>query len=754
MNSRIFSSRAVLAAASLVALSISTASYAQSAEGQGEAATDAPQEEAGIADIVVTAQKRSERLQDVPVSVAAISPSTLEKTGVQTTDSLSSLVPGLVINNSPTAFRPFLRGVGTAAAAAGNENSVSTYIDNIYLTSMNAGLLNLASIESIEVLKGPQGTLFGRNATGGVINIKTLDPSHTFSGKANISYGNFQTITASGYVTGGLTDTIAADLAVYYRDQSKGYGTNIQTGNDINKGHQFTIRSKIQFTPTDVDTFTLSADYTENRDSGPVFRPLPGTVVAYGLPDATHPLPFGAPYVFRGNSTWDIDMASDPFGKSWFAGGSLIYVHEMPWATLSSFTAYRKDHVRYGWNSIPIPTNAARATISQPEEQFSQELQLSSPSGSTVKWIAGFYYLDAAVKFAPFNITGLTLAPIQQSFFMKQTIKTPAFYGQVTAPIEALGDTNVTAGLRYTIDKRAIVGEIDITPQANPNASPTVVNPTDASKTFKTFTWRLGLDHHFSRDNMVYLTYNRGFKAGSYNSIPPGGPNAQATEPEYLDAYEIGSKNTIFDGAATLNISAFYYKYRNLQVTIFNNTAAITVNAASATIKGIDVDFNAQVSRNLRINFGAELLDPKFTDYPNGPILTPLSLAQGGGVMRTFGDLSGNRLPYASKTVINGGIFYELPTSVGDFDANLNVTYNSGFTFEPSEAAKQKAFADVAATFGWTLSNGTTRISVFGRNLANEKVVRTYAGGANPGGYIEAQYRDPRTYGVAISQKF
>lgn len=122
--------------------------------------------------------------------------------------------------------------------------------------------------------------------------------------------------------------------------------------------------------------------------------------------------------------------------------------------------------------------------------------------------------------------------------------------------------------------------------------------------------------------------------------------------------------------------------------------------------------------------------------------------------MRTFGDLSGNRLPYASKTVINGGIFYELPTSVGDFDANLNVTYNSGFTFEPSEAAKQKAFADVAATFGWTLSNGTTRISVFGRNLANEKVVRTYAGGANPGGYIEAQYRDPRTYGVAISQKF
>ena len=706
-----------------------------------------------LAEIVVTAQKRAERLQDVPVTVAAITPETLTKAGVESTAALVSLVPGLNISNSVSGFRPFIRGVGTTSAAAGNENSVSTYIDNIYLTSLNAGLLNLSSIQSIEVLKGPQGTLFGRNATGGVVHIKTKEPSQTFGGDASVSFDNYETVIGTGYVTGGLSEQLAADLAVYYRDQAEGYGVNLATGNEADMEDSFTVRSKLRFTPTDADTLTLAVDYSETDSSGNVHKPFPGTTVQWGPPDATHPLPFGAPYEYPGG-TWDIDLATDPFFKSWARGASLTYTHDFSWASLSSFTAYRSSRIRQAWTATPIPTNAQYAGWNQPEQQFSQEFQLSSLASSQVKWILGLYYLDSSVRYDPFFISGLVLAPNQQQFRMKQTIESPAVYGQFTVPLEALGDTNITGGLRYTSDERAIVGHIEVVPQADPNTVLRILNPTDASKTFETFTWRVSMDHHFTPDLMAYISYNRGFKAGAYNSIPPSGPTAKPTNPEYLDAYEIGIKNTLFDGKATFNISAFLYDFTDMQVTIFNQTAATTINAAAAKIKGLDLDFNAQVTDNLRLSIGAEFLDHKFSDYENGPILTLRTLAEGGGVVRTFGDLSGNRMPYTSDAVINAGIFYERPTAVGDFDANINFTWNDGFAFEPSEAVRTGSFEELSATAGWTLKNGATRISIFGRNITDEALPRGATQGGNPGGYFSVQYRPPRTYGLAISQQF
>ncbi|HKT77623.1 MAG TPA: TonB-dependent receptor plug domain-containing protein, partial [Sphingobium sp.] len=228
---------------------------AQAPAEPGQSAPPSAQRNEGgdisLGDIVVTAQKRSERLQDVPVAVAAVTPETLTKTGIESTAALMSVVPGLNVNDSPFGFRPFLRGVGTSSSAAGNENSVSTYVDNIYMTSMNGGLLNLSSIESIEVLKGPQGTLFGRNATGGVIHVKTRDPSHDLGGSFSLSFDNYETVIAKAYLTGGLSDNLAADIAVYYRDQGDGYGTNLATGSDVGKDKSFTVRSKLLFTPTD-----------------------------------------------------------------------------------------------------------------------------------------------------------------------------------------------------------------------------------------------------------------------------------------------------------------------------------------------------------------------------------------------------------------------------------------------------------------------------------------------------------------------
>ena len=748
-----------LCGASFLAITCASTAFAQStgSGGAAAAAQEGAENQTSLTDIIVTAQKRSERLQDVPVSVLAVTPELLTKTGADTTAALTNLVPGLNTDSSVAGFHPFLRGVGTNSASAGNENSVSVYLDNIYLASMNGGFLNLSSVESVEVLKGPQGTLFGRNATGGVIHIKTRDPSHNFGGSAMASYGDHQTGKGSLYVTGGLSDNLAADLAVFVRRQGEGYGTNLHTGNDIYKDNSFTVRSKLLFTPSPDDRLTLAVDYSKSDGSGMTYRPIPGSSLNWGGNNPA--LPFGGPYQFPATGGhWDIDHARDPSYTQKSGGVALTYEHNFDWATLSSFTAYRENTVDNSWSATPIPIDAQNVRWHQPENQFSQELQLSSRSSSEVKWILGLYYLQSSVKYDPFAIAGTSIAPTQVQFVMKQTIKSPAIYGQFTAPISALGDTNITGGLRYTIDKRAINGATQIVLQSTPlryerdpaNVLATV-NPAVDSKTFRTFTWRLGIDHHFSRDNMIYLTYNRGFKAGSYNAIPP---SPTPTNPEYLDAYEIGMKNGLFGGRATLNLAAFLYKYRDLQVTIFNQTAATTINAAKAEIKGLDIDFNAQVTDNLRFNISAEILDHKFVKYPNGPILTLLTVAQGGGVDRVFGDLSGKPLPYTSDFTFTTGLFYKIPTSVGDFDANVNFNYNKGYSFEPSDAVPRKSFVDLSGTIGYTLKNGTTRISVYGNNLTNAAVPKIVANGANPGGYAEVTYRPPRTYGVSLSQNF
>ena len=745
------------ATVSAIAFVASTQAMAQTTGSAADKSTAASDD---YSTIVVTAQKRSQRLQDVPVSVQALTPAAIERSGAETTAALQVLVPGLNVNDSTSGFRPFIRGVGTSTAAAGNENSVSTYIDNIYLTSMNAGLLDLSSIESIEILKGPQGTLFGRNATGGVIHIKTKAPSHRFSGNATIKYDNYETIVGSAYVTGGLSDTLAADLALYYRHQGQGYGTNLATGHDINKDESFTVRSKILFTPSDDDSFTLAVDYSKLTSTGQNYRPLPGTTVGWGGNDPSQR--FGGPYSFpSAGGYWDIDHAVDPFYRQWAGGASLTYEHGFSWSTLSSLTAFRKSKIEQAWNSTPIPINAAYIGWWQPEQQFSQEFQLASLPGSGVHWILGAYLLKAEVEYDPLFVTGLNQGATQQQFIMKQKIRSPALYGQFTAPIPALGDTNVTGGLRYTIDKRSIVGNIQIIPQVTPvgpNSNPQTIlataNPTNASKTFRTFTWRLGIDHHLSPGSMIYLSYNRGFKAGAYNSIPPGGPTAKPTNPEYLDAYEIGMKNTLFEGRATFNISAFLYRYKDLQVTIINGPVATTVNAAKAQIKGIDVGLNVKLSKNFRFELNGELLDHKFLSYPNGPIVTPIPFSQGGGVVRTVGNLSGKPLPYTANAALTGALYFDAPTAMGDFDANMNFSYNDGYTYEPSATIPARSFVDLGGTLGLTLKNNTTRIALFGKNLTNEHAPKVVATGGNPGGFIEIQYRPPRTYGLTLSQKF
>jgi len=377
----------------LLATGVAIAQAQQSPAPPGQVATNTDQDASGgLQEIVVTANKRRENIQDVPIAISAISASDLAAHGVQSTMDVAAAIPGLTMQGSMNGLEAHLRGVGTTAIAAGEENSIATYIDGVYIASLSGSLLQLSNIQQVEVDKGPQGTLFGRNATGGVINITTRTPSHDFGGNANVSYGNYRTAVASAYVTGGLTDHLAADFAAYLSNQGEGYGRNFYTGDEIQKNQDLAARSKWLYTPSDVDTLTFAFDFERSHSSTfDAFRPVYGHPTNWG-PGA--PQPTGQPYLFP-YGPWDLNDYLNPFDDFKQGGASLNYQHDFGGAYLTDIVAYRDAAKDLYWSSIPIPTRANTAGWFEKEQQLSEELQIASPDrASSSGWPVSFTCMD------------------------------------------------------------------------------------------------------------------------------------------------------------------------------------------------------------------------------------------------------------------------------------------------------------------------------------------------------------------------
>ena len=259
------------------ALCVPQVALAQAAAPQDGASQD----DVGLEEIVVTAQKRDEDLQRVPIAITAVSGEAIVARGVNSTMELNAIVPGLNVRTASGAAQTFIRGIGTTSNVV--ENPVALYIDGVYLPQQRDGLRELVDVEQIAVLKGPQGTLFGRNATGGVIQITTRAPSHNFSGEARAEIDTYATIRTRLYATGGLSDTVAASLAFGYAHQGQGYGDSITTGNDTNRlRHEFTARAKVLFEPGSRTSITLIGDYLKRDQLANSFQPYPGRGAAMG----------------------------------------------------------------------------------------------------------------------------------------------------------------------------------------------------------------------------------------------------------------------------------------------------------------------------------------------------------------------------------------------------------------------------------------------------------------------------------------
>ena len=706
-----------------------------------------------LQDIVVTAQRREQKLQDVPVAVTAFSGSTLQASGVSTIKELAFVDPSLNVPQVVGVYLPFLRGIGNPAGGnLGNESSVPVYIDDLYYARLSTAYLAINSIDRVEVLKGPQGTLFGRNASGGAIQMFTKDPGREQEVNATVSYGNYDRWSGQLYVSTPITDTLGWNISVAGTDQRDGWGKSITTGRDIFKEKLFSARSKLVWEPSDTTKVKIVGFYAyskgdigmvNDRHSG-TYAQSPGLALpGYPVPPVQLPSLADVP----GDNFYNTRNNLEQFARAEGGGGSIRIDQSLGFADLVSITGFRITDEQIRLDADITAQNLLNGDLNSRESQLTQEFQLKSQSGSNIDWILGTYYLRSVVKYNPIRLYGDAFGTGTVEIRSKQIINSYSVFGQATAPI---GDTtNLTLGLRYNID--------DLN-----GSSPTYRD----SKQFKKLTWKGTLDHHFTDDVMGYVSISRGYKSGAYKTFPLDSPPAL---PEVIDSYEFGLKTELFDRRVRLNGALFWNDIKNPQVLAVDVQGLIPgiilTNAQQARIKGAEIGIDALVAQGLTLRGGATYLDGKYRSYINAPFyclngntIAGPSTALGGGPCPVPADgAAGNRLPNVAKWTFNAGLNYKIDTSIGGWVADVGVAHTGRFAWNPDNFVFEKAVTLVNASLNFTpVSADWLTIGLWGKNLGGVKYYSITQESVGPGGTagFQSGAAAPRTYGGSVSVKF
>lgn len=680
-----------------------------------------------LEEIIVTAQKQEENLQKIPLSVTAFNEKSLEQRGITNILDLGISMPGLQVAQFGGAYLPFLRGVGNTANAVGNESSVATYIDGVYFTRLNAGFFDLGNVQRVEVLKGPQGTLFGRNSTGGVIHIITRDPSYTTGVNGTISYGRFDTIEGKLYATTGLSDKVAVDLSVAGRSQRSGWGRNIITGKRHGYSDHLVSRLKLLFEPSDNTRIVLGA--FQGYGKVPMHANVyPGQVNGYQTAPFLQKFPIGF---------YDSDNDYKTFSRSRTYGTTLRIEHEFDFARFTSISAFMRERETFftdaDFGPRPDQTVELRSTV----KQFTQELQLGSLPSSAFSWIVGLYYYDTTSRYNKADIIqpagfGDLHAPARQ--------KSRSYAAFAQASYEILPKLKLTGGLRYTMDKTNATGALLA-------GTFVIFDGPPSSKDINRVTFKAALDYQLADDVLTYFSFSRGYKTGNFNILTYD-PVPQ--KPETIDAYEIGFKSDLLDKRLRLNAAAFYYDIGNPQVQLARNNTIILSNAQSARIKGFEIDATAIPVEGLTMRGSMTYLDPKYKRYANAPSILPNPNPPFGVLPPVSVDASGNRIAYASKLTFNAGFDYVLPVSNGEWTLTADYYYNDGFFWEPNNFLHQGSYGLLSGQIRYAPTERFA-VRVWGKNLTGKKYV-SHVGSENIGYPYDAA--PPRTYGISLDFNF
>lgn len=720
-------------------------------------------EAAAFEEIMVTAQRRVQKLQDVPISISAFSGEALREMGALRVQNVADMTPNVYFNplNSIRNTKVVMRGINSDANSIGVDQAAGVYVDGVYMgrpTTINAGLYD---IESMEILRGPQGTLYGRNTIGGAINIYTRLPGDELEGEVSAGYGNYDRITAYGAVGGPIAGDRLSMRISAQREVRDGFMKNVATGGDNNDEDNINLRMAMVLKASEDVEIIVRGDWSKD-DTYQGTVELATNSGRWLTPPFN--LPANSPLLVPNDAyDWTVNEVGGPKGtpfqdrEAW--GGSVEINWDIGVGDITSITAYRG----FDWNNYQSsdkgPFDLFGTGIKEDQTQFSEELRFTSPSGEKFEYILGLYYwkmsLDAdAVAYFGTDFLSLFGAPLGTTVVDTGTLfprlDNTSFAAFFHGTYHVSEQLDLTLGARYTYEKK----EIDFSTDADMYGFVAAVAPLSDQRTDNVVTPMASLTFLPNDNWRAYATYSRGFKAGGYNAFDFDFANPNGTKPEfdaeYADNYEIGIRFVSSDRRVRVNLSAFYLDYKDLQVNqrLEDENGFfffVTSNAAQARSKGFEIDVSAAINENLTLGAAYGYVDAKYKDFVQDALL---------GI-----DYTGNRLPFAPKHNASLSIDYNQPIANG-YSMTFRGEYvyrGNTFSDEGNNAInKNKSYDLVNLRVG--IVSEDTGLGIYGwtRNLFNEKWSREKFGGSglfSPGARAVAP-GDSRTYGVEVRYSF
>ncbi len=758
-------SLAMLLAAS--ALAGPTAAFAQ----------DAPAEsQGGLDDIIVTAQKRAEGLSDVPISISAVSGKQVESYGQTNLEQISSSVPNLKITQTAIANRIAIRGIASGDNK-GFEQSVAMFVDGVYYGRDQLSRLPLVDMERVEVLRGPQPTLFGKNAIAGAVNITTRSPTDEFEGTVSGLYEfNHKELQLTGVLSGPLSDGIEARVVGYHRSMD-GYFYNQKLKRNEPNVDEYYVRGKVEFDkggPLAAELKLEYADFAMKGQPRDVFGAVGNYNAVFQGPFFVSTVP---DYVREDNG---YESRNKVFGATLNAD---LEIGEHTLTSVTSLLDYKtREIVDVDFSGISFLDGT---NLREDYRQFSQELRLTSPGGEAFNYIGGVYYQHAKLDVQDFTLFNPTFLGLGAPFNALGDTRNDRDYSQTSDLISAFAQgelsltdqLRVTAGARFNHEKKSgrrslaiVQGPLSTAPAAVVAAVFRALNIEAHSIAGKlsedSFNPMVNVQFDVTDDLMLYASYARGTKAGGFdirsNSLPTSTtvakPGAFEFQDESADNFEAGLKYKGRDVA--FNLSFYRTKYKDLQVNIFDGTLNFNVrNAAAARTQGIEADFRAALAEGLTISGAIAYLDFKFTNFTDGQCYYLQTPGPGG-----FCDYSGKRNALSPKWSGNLNVDYWTP--VGS-DLKLSFNVNADFSSSYIAAANldprtyQGSYAKLGARVALGQIDNRWEVALIGRNLTDQRILQTgsamplattITGGA--GNAYNGIVDRPRTIAVQVTGRF
>ncbi|MFT4027011.1 MAG: TonB-dependent receptor [Novosphingobium sp.] len=710
-------------------------------------------------DIVVTAQKRSERLQDVPISITALSADALKSSGADKLTDIGDITPGLTFQPAGTFVQPMIRGVGSSNIAPGYGSNVGIYLDGFLLPNPGTSDFQLLNVQSVQILKGPQGTLFGRNTTGGAILVTTSDPSEMPHVQTEASYGSYNAQSYQAYATTGLAPGLAVDIGVRYA-RGDGWLYNIGTGKNVGQYENFNLRIGLKYQVT--DNFYLLARYTHSftNDASMVYHsvlccnadgvPWTNTAYAPGVKIATGPNEV--------SSAGDIGVRTPVDAYQLTAGLDLGF------ANLTSYTQYRTELVYQGVDLSSSSVPSFLLQFGYRDKIFTQELLLASKPGPRLQWTTGLYFFS---DIASAHTTG-SLGGAPQSVLVDVKNRTETYAAYTDATYEITDKLFLTGGIRVAKDS-FVDAYADNGPLTNLLGDPrTHIDFSPINKT--TVTPRVVVRYKPDSRSSLYASFTKGYKSG-FRNITAG--SDLEVKPEKITSYEIGYKYA--SPRFSASVAAYYYDYKDLQVGSYQGPVELVTNAASSRVYGVEGDIRFAVTPDFEITAGAAYTDAKYKTFNGAPFAIQCTIAQqvtncpGGSALTippgatvpplgSFAtglaaarDITDSPMQFAPKFSGNIGFRYNMPLGGGKLVWSGNISYVTEYYLDAVAQFATDPHENLKLRAEWTDPSDHFTLAVFGENLTNKRY-RTVM--MPNGSAILTSWNAPLTVGGSVGVKF